>query len=78
MTIIFLKGMHPPKDKRLFYIGSLSLIKRRTSSDNIAYGVATETSGNVYVAGKTLGGLNGNTNNAGMFAVLFCGGSIDL
>ena len=33
-----------------------------SSSDDVAYGVATDSSGNVYVAGYTQGGLDGNTN----------------
>ena len=33
-----------------------------TSSDDLASGVATDSSGNVYVTGGTYGGLDGNTN----------------
>ena len=33
-----------------------------TSSDDYAYGVATDSSGNVYVAGETHGGMDGNIN----------------
>ena len=33
-----------------------------TSSSDTAYGVATDSSGNVYVTGDTYGGLDGNTN----------------
>jgi len=33
-----------------------------TSSTDLAYGVATDSSGNVYVAGGTYGGLDGNSN----------------
>ena len=33
-----------------------------TSSTDLANGVATDSSGNVYVAGGTYGGLDGNTN----------------
>ena len=33
-----------------------------TSSSDIAYGVATDSSGNVYVTGFTGGGLDGNTS----------------
>ena len=38
-----------------------------------AYGVATDSSGNVYVAGYTYGGLDGNTNagNADIFVVKY-------
>ncbi len=39
-----------------------------TNSSDVAFGVATDTSGNVYVAGYTTGGLDGNTS----------AGSIDL
>ena len=34
-----------------------------TSSRDIAYGVATDSSGNVYVTGTTVSGLDGNTNS---------------
>lgn len=33
-----------------------------TASDDMAYGVATDTSGNIYMTGTTDGGLDGNTN----------------
>jgi len=33
-----------------------------TSSDDLAYGVATDSSANVYVTGFTDGGLDGNTS----------------
>ena len=33
-----------------------------TSSNDIAYGVATDSSANVYVTGYTYGGLDGNTS----------------
>ena len=33
-----------------------------TSSDDRAYGVATDSSGNVYVTGRTEGGLGGNSS----------------
>ena len=36
-----------------------------TSSDDIAYGVATDSSDNVYVTGYTEGGLDGNTSAGG-------------
>jgi hypothetical protein len=36
-----------------------------TSSTDLADGVATDSSGNVYVVGYTYGGLDGNTNTGG-------------
>jgi len=36
-----------------------------TSSDDFAYSVATDDSGNIYVVGKTNGNLNGNVNAGG-------------
>ena len=36
-----------------------------TSSNDYPYGVATDSSGNVYVTGYTLGGLDGNTSAGG-------------
>ena len=36
-----------------------------TSSNDNAYGVATDSSDNVYVTGDTYGGLDGNTNAGG-------------
>ena len=36
-----------------------------TSSSDAAYGVATDSSGNVYVTGYTQGGLDGNTSAGG-------------
>jgi len=36
-----------------------------TSSDDSANGVATDSSGNVYVTGYTQGGLDGNTSAGG-------------
>jgi len=36
-----------------------------TSSDDSARGVATDSSGNVYVTGRTSGGLDGNTSAGG-------------
>ena len=44
-----------------------------TSSPDIAYGVATDSSGNVYVTGYTEGGLDGNSNagNRDIFVVKY-------
>ena len=44
-----------------------------TSSSDNANGVATDSSGNVYVAGGTKGGLDGNTSagNADLFVVKY-------
>jgi len=44
-----------------------------TSSDDRANGVATDSSGNVYVSGVTYGGLDGNTNagNSDLFVVKY-------
>ena len=44
-----------------------------TSSTDLANGVATDSSGNVYVAGGTYGGLDGNTNagNSDLFVVKY-------
>ena len=36
-----------------------------TPSSDLADGVATDSSGNVYVVGYTYGGLDGNTNSGG-------------
>ena len=36
-----------------------------SAGSDIAYGVATDSSGNVYVTGTTDGGLDGNTNVGG-------------
>ena len=36
-----------------------------TSSEERAHGVATDSSGNVYLTGYTHGGLDGNTNVGG-------------
>jgi hypothetical protein len=44
-----------------------------TSSTDLANGVATDSSGNVYVTGGTYGGLDGNTNagNSDLFVVKY-------
>ena len=44
-----------------------------TSSTDYAYGVATDSSGNVYVAGTTAGGLDGNSSagNYDLFVVKY-------
>ena len=44
-----------------------------TSSTDLASGVATDSSGNVYVAGGTYGELDGNTNsgNSDLFVVKY-------
>jgi len=44
-----------------------------TSSTDLANGIATDSSGNIYVAGGTYGGLDGNTNagNSDLFVVKY-------
>ena len=44
-----------------------------TTKKELAYGVATNSSGNVYVAGYTSGGLDGNSNagNYDLFVVKY-------
>lgn len=37
-----------------------------TTGDDIAYGIATDNSGSIYVAGYTVGELDGNTNTGGI------------
>ena len=36
-----------------------------TSSGDSGYGVTTDSSGNIYVTGRTEGGLDGNTSSGG-------------
>ena len=52
---------------------SISSRQLARSSNDYAYGVATDSSGNVYVAGGTNGGLDGNTNagNTDLFVVKY-------
>ena len=52
---------------------SISSRQLARSSNDYAYGVATDSSGNVYVAGGTYGGLDGNTSagNADLFVVKY-------
>ncbi|MFH1227028.1 MAG: SBBP repeat-containing protein [Planctomycetota bacterium] len=44
-----------------------------TASDDVAFGVAVDTAGNIYVTGYTKGGLDGNTNagSADLFMVKY-------
>ena len=44
---------------------SISSRQSARSSNDYAYGVATDSSGNVYVAGGTYGGLDGNSGSGG-------------
>ena len=52
---------------------SISTSQLARSSNDYAYGVAVDSSGNVYVAGGTNGGLDGNTNagNTDLFVVKY-------
>ena len=52
---------------------SISSRQLARSSNDFAYGVATDISGNVYVAGGTEGGLDGNTSagNTDLFVVKY-------
>ena len=52
---------------------SISSRQLARSSNDFAYGVATDISGNVYVAGGTEGGLDGNTSagNSDLFVVKY-------
>ena len=41
-----------------------------TSSEDIGFGVTKDSSDNIYVTGRTVGGLDGNTNSGGFDLIL--------
>ncbi len=52
-----------PESEESFEYGWVGTKQLGTSSSDFAIGVATDSSGNIYVAGSTQGGLDGNSNS---------------